>query len=84
MLLTMESKTAAHSKLEQLILRGRTKAGEVIDHVMNNQPTDRLQDGGSLASMLTKTVAYRSPIPTRMEGRYVKDCIVMPFNRWRR
>lgn len=49
MLLTMESKTAAHSKLEQLILRGRTKAGEVIDHVMNNQPTDRLQDGGSLA-----------------------------------
>jgi hypothetical protein len=47
MLLTMESKTAAASKLEQLILRGRTKAGEVIAHVMNNQPQDRLQTGGN-------------------------------------
>jgi hypothetical protein len=47
MLLTMESKTAAASKLEQLILRGRTKAGEVISHVMNNQPQDRLQPGGN-------------------------------------
>lgn len=47
MLLTMESKTAAASKLEHLILRGRTKAGEVISHVMNNQPQDRLQAGGN-------------------------------------
>ncbi|MGF7183297.1 hypothetical protein [Tunturiibacter psychrotolerans] len=48
MLLTMESKTAAAHKLEQLIVRGRTKAGEVIDHVMNSQPTDRLQPGCNL------------------------------------
>jgi hypothetical protein len=49
MLLTMESRTAAAHKLEQLIVRGHVKAGEVIDHVMNNQPTDRLQAGGNLA-----------------------------------
>ena len=42
MLLTMESKTAAHHKLETLIARGRETAGTVIDHVMKNQPTDRL------------------------------------------
>jgi hypothetical protein len=48
MLLTMESRTAAAHKLEQLIARGRTKAGEVIDHVMNNQPADRLQAGAGL------------------------------------
>jgi hypothetical protein len=45
----MESKTAAAHKLEQLIERGRTKAGEVIDHVMNNQPDDRLQAGANLS-----------------------------------
>jgi hypothetical protein len=49
MLLTMESKTAAAHKLEQLITRGQTKAGEVIGHVMNNQPTGRLQRGGNLS-----------------------------------
>jgi hypothetical protein len=49
MLLTMESKTAAAHKLEQLIVQGRAKAGEVIDHVMNNQPADRLQPGANLS-----------------------------------
>lgn len=49
MLLTMESKTAAINKLEELIAQGRSKAGEVIDHVMNNQPTDRLQPGATLS-----------------------------------
>ncbi len=49
MLLTMESKTAAAHKLEQLIAQGRAKAGEVIDHVMNNQPADRLQSGATLS-----------------------------------
>ncbi|GGG86567.1 hypothetical protein [Edaphobacter dinghuensis] len=49
MLLTMESKTAAAHKLEQLINHGRVKAGEVIDHVMNIQPADRLQSGASLS-----------------------------------
>lgn len=49
MLLTMESKTAAAHKLEQMIEKGRAKASEVIDHVMNNQPADRLQTGASLS-----------------------------------
>ena len=48
MLLTMESKTAATHKLEQLIVQGRTKASEVVDHVMNHQPSDRLARGGEL------------------------------------
>lgn len=42
MLLTMESKTAAHHKLETLIENGRAAAANVIEHVMNNQPADRL------------------------------------------
>lgn len=45
MLLTMESKTAATHKLEQLIEKGRSKAGEVVEYVMNHQPTDRLIRG---------------------------------------
>jgi len=49
MLLTMESRTAAIHKLEQLITHGRTKAGEVIDHVMNNQPTDQVREGATLS-----------------------------------
>ena len=48
MLLTMESKTAATHKLEQLIAQGRSKASEVVDHVMNNQPSDRLARGAEL------------------------------------
>jgi hypothetical protein len=42
MLLTMESKTTAYHKLETLIERGRSTASNVVDYVMNNQPTDRL------------------------------------------
>jgi hypothetical protein len=49
MLLTMQTKTAAAHKLEQLIVQGRTKAGEVVDHVMNHQPSDRLARGGDLS-----------------------------------
>jgi hypothetical protein len=48
MLLTMESKTAAHHKLETLIAKGRETAGTVIDHVMKNQPTDRLARASAL------------------------------------
>jgi hypothetical protein len=44
----MESKTAAIHKLEQLIVQGRTKASEVVDYVMNHQPSDRLARGGEL------------------------------------
>ena len=48
MLLTMESKTAAHHKLEALIEKGRTTAGDVIQHVMTHQPTDQLARGAAL------------------------------------
>lgn len=48
MLLTMESKTAAIHRLETLIAQGRAKAGEVVDHVINQQPTDRIARGGDL------------------------------------
>ena len=42
MLATAESKNQAVSKLESLIERGRSRAANVIDHVMRHQPTDRL------------------------------------------
>lgn len=48
MLISMESKTAAAHKLEQLIEKGRTTAGEVVSYVMNHQPTDRLVRGAQL------------------------------------
>ena len=41
MLATTDSKNQAVSKLESLIERGRSRAANVIDHVMRNQPTDR-------------------------------------------
>ena len=48
MLATAESKNQAVSKLESLIERGRSRAANVIDHVMCNQPTDRLVRGDAL------------------------------------
>ena len=48
MLLTMKSKTAAHHKLAALIEKGRTTAGEVIQHVMTHRPTDHLARGAAL------------------------------------
>ncbi|HME33505.1 MAG TPA: acyl-CoA dehydratase activase [Terriglobales bacterium] len=48
MLETVESKNQAVSKLEALIERGRSRAANVIDHVMRNQPTDRLARGETL------------------------------------
>src|SRR5208337_1068687 len=48
MLATVESKNQAVSKLEALIERGRSRAANVIDHVMRNQPTDRLARGEAL------------------------------------
>jgi len=48
MLLTMESKTAATHKLEQLIDKGRSKAAEVVEYVMKHQPTDRLIRGAQV------------------------------------
>jgi hypothetical protein len=49
MLLTTESRTAAIHRLETLIAQGRSKAGEVVDHVMNQQPMDRLARGEELS-----------------------------------
>ena len=49
MLLTMESKTAAHHKLELLIEKGRATAGSVVEHVMKHQPEDRLVRSKDLA-----------------------------------
>ena len=48
MLATAESKNQAVSKLESLIERGRSRAANVIDHVMRHQPTDRLVRGDAL------------------------------------
>jgi hypothetical protein len=45
MLLTMNSRKAATQRLEQLIEKGRSKAGEVVRYVIDNQPTDRLVRG---------------------------------------
>lgn len=48
MLITMQSKSAATSKLEQLIHQGRSQAARVVDHVLSHQPSDRLISGGDL------------------------------------
>ncbi len=74
MLLTMESKTAAAHKLELLIERGRAKAGEVLDHVMNNQPADRIAQGGELvftpsADGSAVQIQYPDPQAGKIEQR---------------
>jgi hypothetical protein len=48
MFATAESKNQAVSKLESLIERGRSRAANVIDHVIRHQPTDRLVRGDAL------------------------------------
>ncbi len=48
MLTTVESKNEAVAKLGALIERGRSRAANVIDHVMRHQPTDRLVRGDAL------------------------------------
>ena len=45
MLATAESRNQAVSKLESLIERGRSRAANVIDHVMRHQPPGRLVTG---------------------------------------
>ncbi len=79
MLLTMESKTAAAQKLEQLIARGRAKAGEVIDHVMNNQPTDRLQSGASLSFDAEEDrgvqITYTDPLAGKIQQRLHRHAV---------
>lgn len=48
MLTTSEDRQRALDKLNQLIEKGRTSASQVIENVMNNQPTDRLVAGSKL------------------------------------
>jgi hypothetical protein len=80
MLRTMESKTAAAHKLEQLIARGRTKAGEVIDHVMNNQPADLLQLGGNLAFDAEEDhgvqITYADPLAGKIQQRLHRHAVL--------
>src|ERR1700677_1637004 len=80
MLLTMEYNTAAAHKLEQLIARGRTKAGEVIDHVMNNQPADHLQPGGNLAFDAEEDrgvqIAYADPLAGKIQQRLHRHAVL--------
>ena len=47
-LTTIESKNSAITKLNSLIENGRSKAQQVIEHVMNHQPTDYLNTGREL------------------------------------
>ena len=83
MLLTMESKTAAHHKLETLIAKGRETAGTVIDHVMKNQPTDRLARASALhfqADPGTTAIAVVYPdgaaIAERLNQRLHRNALV--------
>ena len=83
MLLTMESKTAAYHKLETLIAKGRETAGTVIDHVMNNQPTDRLARASALhfqADPGTTAIAVVYPdgaaIAERLNQRLHRNALV--------
>jgi hypothetical protein len=48
MLNTIESKSQAMDKLQGLVLRGRSSASSVIEHVMKNQPTDRIIRGSAI------------------------------------
>lgn len=48
MLNTSESRSQAMDKLQALVLRGRQGAQTVIEHVMANQPTDRIIKGGAI------------------------------------
>ena len=48
MLNTSESKQQALDKLNALVTRGRQSATSVIEHVMTNQPTDRIIKGSAI------------------------------------
>ena len=79
MLLTMESKTAAHHKLEALIEKGRTTAGNVIQHVMTHQPTDHLARGAALkfeANPEATSISVAIP-----ESRIVANSVSMQIHR---
>jgi hypothetical protein len=48
MLTTSESRQQALDKLSALVTQGRQSATSVIEHVMNNQPTDRIVKGAAI------------------------------------
>lgn len=80
MLLTMESKTAAASKLEQLIARGRKTASDVVDHVMNHQPSDRLARGADITfkpeqESRSISVEYLDPSTGTIQQRLHRNAI---------
>ena len=66
---TVESKNQAVSKLEALIERGRSRASNVIDHVMRNQPTDRLARGETLQFRAADNLSeILMTVPDREQG----------------
>ena len=85
MLISMESKTAATHKLEQLIEKGRSTAGEVVNYVMNHQPTDRLVRGGQFefepdpdhnAVMVSLPSGAGGPVRQRMHRHSIQQIAV--------
>ena len=69
MLATIESKNQAVTKLEALIERGRSRAANVIEHVMRNQPTDRLVRGDTLQFRTADTLPeILMTVPDRGQG----------------
>jgi hypothetical protein len=64
MLNTSESRVAAMVKLNALVLNGRSNANKVIEHVINNQPQDRIINGGKIkfvADHENKTIKVFTP-----------------------
>lgn len=55
MLTTSQDRQRALDKLNTLIEKGRTSAGQVIENVMTNQPTDRIVKGRALSFHPTET-----------------------------
>ena len=45
MSVSLEARQSAMDKLQALVTRGRTNAGNVIEHVMSHQPQDRIMKG---------------------------------------
>ena len=85
MLATVESKNQAVSKLEALIERGRSRAANVIDHVMRNQPTDRLARGEALQFRAADNLPeILMTVPDREQEPSNNPCTATRFTRWRR
>ena len=83
MLTTAESKNQAVSKLESLIERGRSRAANVIDHVMRHQPTDRLVRGDALQFRAADNLPeILVTVQTENTPRSIRPCTAMPSTRW--